>query len=145
MVEYPDKIIVETYDQIKNSYWIRSPEVSVITATAPDFELGQAIVRHLNLSKTGIRMPGDERWKESEKKYAEVTGLKTPKSQMKDSRLVLITRENGKLEFMPNSNGGTSGKNKGHSPLTNDRIEISDTEDHELIAQRLKKALQLCR
>jgi len=145
VVEYPDKIVIETYHQIKNSYWIRSSEVSVISPAAPNFEIGQAILRHLSLSKNGIKMPGDERRAEFKKKYAEVAGLKTLNSQMKDSRLVLISRENGKLQFMPNSNGGTSGENKGYSPLTNHQIEISDTEDHELIAQTLKEALKFCR
>lgn len=145
VVKYPHKILIETIHTIKNSYSIRSAEVTVLNPDASDFEVGEAVVKHLELSKDNIKMPSDTAWKEIKEKYKKITVLKSIKAQMKDSQYVHIKRENSKIEFIPSVNGGTSGSNKGFQHLPEKSLAIENTNDFIAIGKTVNLALERCR
>ena len=145
ITKYPNKIIFETIHQIKNSYSIRGAEISLLDADTSELEIGKAIMKHLALSKSGIKSPDDKAWKETNEAYKRITGLKTMKEQMKDSRYVSVDREGNKIEFTPTINGGTSGKAKGYDFLPDDSLTIDYVEDFEIIGSSFKLALQKCK
>ena len=141
---YSDKIIIQTNHQIKNSYWTQSSEVSLADINTDDNELGKILMEHLEKSKV-IKEPGPEKRKELNEEYKIKTGLKTIKSQMKDSREVSVSLEKGILSFIPTDNGGTSGTNKGYRHKPEEKIETAVLNDLALIGTSLRKAFSLCR
>ncbi|HEY1196572.1 contact-dependent growth inhibition system immunity protein [Flavobacterium sp.] len=143
VIQYPDRIFFETYDRIINSYSIRSKEITILEINSSDFEIGKAIIKHLDLSKT-IRKFTDKERKENYEYYKKITGLKSIKAQMKDSLYVSIKRQNNQITFSPTINGGTAGDRKGYQFLNGQEIVIEDNEDFEPIGKVLKAALKKC-
>lgn len=142
VIKYPDKIIVETYNRIKNSYSTRSPEVSVLEINASNQHIGEYILKHLSLSKT-IDKESAEEIKTSNEGYKKITGLKTLKAQMKDALCVSIARKNDQINFYPTINGGTAGDRKGFG-YTDEKITIEYAENAALMGDTFKLALEKC-
>lgn len=145
VITYPEHILFETYHQIKHSYQIRSDEISVFDRTITESEIGEAILKHLSLSRYGINDPDIESYKKSRENYKKITRLKTIKAQMKDAHYIHVDRENGNLTFTPSINGGSSGTQRGYRPISDSVIKISDAESFETIGRTLIDALQKCK
>jgi len=137
--KYPNKIVIETYNQIKNSYSIRSTEVSILETNSSNTEIGKAIIKHLSLSKV-VEKVSDEDRKVNNEIYKKITGLKSMKAQMKDALCVNISRKNNQIEFSPTVNGGTAGHRKGFH-FSEEKLTIEDSENYELIGKTLNLAL----
>jgi hypothetical protein len=54
---YPDKIIIETQNQVKDGFWIVTDKVSILPPEIEDEKLGENIIRHLELSKVNVPNP----------------------------------------------------------------------------------------
>jgi len=143
VIKYPDKIIFETYNKIKNSYSTRSLDISVLDINSSNKDIGKYILKHLSLSKT-INKESDEERKVNNEVYKKITGLKTMKAQMKDALNVHISRENNQIHFYPTINGGTSGSRKGFH-FSEEKITIEYSENNELIGETLKLTLEKCK
>ncbi|WDF61764.1 contact-dependent growth inhibition system immunity protein [Flavobacterium sp. KACC 22758] len=143
VVQYPDRILFETYYKIINSYSIRSKEITILEINSSSFEIGKTIHKHLDLSKT-IKKFTDKDRKENDEAYKKITGLKSIKAQMKDSLYVSIKRQNNQITFSPTINGGTAGNRKGYQFLNEEEIVIGDNEDFESMGKALKLALKKC-
>jgi len=143
VVKYPNKIVFETYNQIKNSYSIRTTEISILESDSSNIEIGKAILKHLSLSKV-VRKVSDEDSKVSNENYKKITGLKSMKSQMKDALSVHISRKNNEIEFFPTVNGGTAGNRKGFH-FSEEKFMIEDSENYELIGKTFNLALDKCK
>lgn len=142
VVKYPNKIVFETYDKIKNSYSTRSLYVSILESDSSDIDIGKAILKHLSLSKIITKISNEER-KEINEHYKKITGLKSMKAQMKDALSVHISRENNQIHFYPTVNGGTAGDKKGFH-FTGEKTTIEYSQDYELISKTLKLVLVRC-
>lgn len=143
VVKYPNKIVFETYDQIKNSYSIRTTEISILESDSSNTAIGKAVLKHLSLSKT-VRKVSDEDRKAINENYKKITGLKSMKAQMKDALSVHVSRKNNEIEFFPTVNGGTAGHRKGFH-FSEEKFVIEDSENHELIGKTLNLALHKCK
>lgn len=145
VVKYDDKIVFETISKIKNRHSIRALDISVLQFDASTSEIGLTIIKHLNLSKFNIKMPSDTERKIIDENYKKLTGLKTFKSQMKDSLYISVSRENNQLKFTPTINGGTSGDRKGYHFLEKESLIIIDSGDFELIGKTLLEVYLKCK
>lgn len=143
VIKYPNKIVFETYHKIKNSYSIRSTEISVLETDSSNADIGKAILKHLSYSKI-IKKISDEDWKANNENYKKITGLKSMKAQMKDALSVHISRKNNLIEFFPTVNSGTAGHRKGFQ-FSDERLTIEDSENYELIGKTLNLALDKCK
>lgn len=143
VVKYPNKLVFETYNQIKKSYSIRSIEISVLENDSSNTDIGKTILKHLSLSKV-VNKVSDEDKKLSNENYKKITGLKSMKTQMKDSLCVHISRKKNQIEFTPTVNGGTTGNHKGFH-FSQEKLTIEDTDNYELIGKTLNLALDKCK
>lgn len=143
VVKYPNKIVFETYNEIKNSYSIRSREVSVMEADSTNIDIGKTIIKHLSLSKV-VKKVSDEERKANNEIYKKITGFKSMKAEMKDALSVHISRKNNQIEFYPTINGGTAGDKKGFH-FFGEKLTIQDSENYELIGETLNLALNKCK
>lgn len=135
VVKYPNQFVFETYYRIKNSYSIRSKEISVLACDASTVDLGKAIIKHLSLSKVITKISEEER-KSNDEYYKEITGLKSIKIQMNEALQVHISRNNHQIEFYATVNGGTTGDKKGFH-FTDNNIIIEDNGNYEMIGETL--------
>ncbi len=113
VIQYPNKIIVETYHKADTGVYLRSSYVSIISVTASQTEIGEKIFEHLKLSKAGINYARYDSQKSIED-YKKITKLTSIKEQMKDSKYVSVRFKNDSLFITPNINGGTKGNQKGY-------------------------------
>ena len=114
VVKYSDKIIIETYHKTDTGVYVRSSEISILPSNASEMEIGESILKHLSLSKSGINYAKYDN-KKSAEDYKNITRLKSIKAQMKDSKYISVDRKNEKLIIIPHINGGTSGEQKGYT------------------------------
>ncbi len=114
--------------------------------TSSDEEIGEVIVKHLDLSKTGISDSERERkFNDIQEKYKISTGLKTIKSQMKDAKYVSVSRTNGQIRFSPTLNGGSTGKDRGYLFNPKDDFILDDANNKSLIGNFLNLAWGKCK
>jgi hypothetical protein len=142
---YPDKIIIETQDQVKDGFWIVTDRISILPPDSEDEQLGENIIRHLELSKVNVPNPkGQEGFKKIRDNYKKATGLKTQKAQMDRARYLSIARENNKFEFSPTANGGASGEQRGYRYKPEENVEISQSMTPAELGQQVRMLWLRC-
>jgi hypothetical protein len=130
---YPDKIVIETVDRIKDLYGIISANVTILDLTADSTSLGQTLRHHLGLSRDNLKKPTDKDIDKLYVDYLKKVGFKNRKEHHKNALHLTIYQKAGKIFLGPTINGGPTGKNKGFvntkdQPLTVD----TNTTDSEL-------------
>lgn len=140
---YPDKIVIETIDRIKDLYGIVSPDVTIVAPDTESNTLGRAIRVHLNLSRDNLRRNTDT--EKRYKKYLKAAGFNDIKSHYKNALHLTIHQKDGVISIAPTKNGGPTGKNRGflntnESPLVV-AATISDSELGELVRSGWSKCL----
>ena len=137
--EYPDKYVIVTIDTLEQGGGIHTDQITSLPKSVDNFELSNLILKHLELSKSGIKNVDREKAK---KELIKVTGLKTLKAQMKDSKYVSLNRNNGIYSIGPTINGGTSGPKKGYH-FKKEKIEFNEPEIISEIGINIKKGFEL--
>lgn len=142
-VDYPEKLVIVTYCQLKSGVWRMTDLISVILKPFDLKEITELVLKHLDLSKSVKEKDID--FELIEKNYRARTGFTSIKKQMMNSKSVEISRDNDLITFLPTKNGGTSGKNKGYSPIQEKMLVMDfnyfkDTE----IGECLEEAFLFC-
>jgi hypothetical protein len=74
---YPDKIVVETMDTVKEGFSITSSKISILPFDIDTSKLGSTIRHHLNLTEINMTIPKD--YKQHYSDYLKQLGLKMVK------------------------------------------------------------------
>ncbi|MCR8668058.1 hypothetical protein NO995_10220 [Aestuariibaculum sp. M13] len=137
--EYPDKYVIVTINTWEQGGGMQTDQISVTSKDIDNLELSELILKHLALSKSGVNYFDREKAK---KELIKVTGLKTLKAQMTNSKYISVNRNNGIYSIGPTVNGGTSGPKKGYH-FTKEKIEFNEPEKITEIGINVKKGLEL--
>lgn len=137
--EYPEKYIVVTIDTLKGGGGIHTENISSVSKEIGEIELSELVLKHLNLSKSGVENFDSQK---AGKEFIKATGFKTIKAQMRNSKYVSIDRNNGIYNVSLTKNGGTSGSKKGYQ-YTGERIEFESPKEIIEIGIKVKKGLEL--
>ena len=137
--EFPDKYVIITIDTLEQGGGIHTDQITSLPKSVDNLELSKWILKHLELSKSGIKNFDREKAKNE---LIKVTGLKTLKAQMKDSKYVSLNRHNGIYSIGPTINGGTSGPKKGYH-FKKEKIEFNEPEIISEIGINIKKGFEL--
>ena len=140
---YPDKIVLTTFHQIKNSYWINSSEIEILEINSSNELIGKTIRKQLSLSKYGIKEPTEKERKERKEKSDKILKFKSIRESMQNSRHICISEEDGKIIFTPSKNGGSVGKNRGYIYLK-ENMEIKNDVSNEILGETYRKTLEKC-
>ena len=121
---YPDKIVIETVDRIKDLYSVVSSDVSVLDPDVESGLLGRTLRYHLEKSRDGISQKTniDRRYDD----FLKAAGLKNIKEQYRNALHLIIHEKDDKISLGPTSNGGPTGQNRGFRN-TKDQPLIVDT------------------
>ncbi len=140
---YPDKIVLITLNQIKNSYWTNTAEIEILEINSSIELIGKIIRKQLSLSKYGTKALTDYERKERNEKSKKILKFKSVKESMKNSKLVTISEQDGKIIFSPSKNNGSIGKNRGYEYLK-ESIEVKIDVNNETLGETYKNALEKC-
>jgi len=121
-VDYPDKVVFETYFQLESWVWTRTDILTIETKPISVGKISDLVLEHLKLSKSVKEKQID--FTKMQENYKKLTGFSSIKKQMLNSRSVNICRDNDLITFEPTRNGGTSGKDKGYTPILEKKIEV---------------------
>jgi hypothetical protein len=136
---YPDKIIIETVDQIKNSYGVSSANVTILNANEDPASLGQTLRRHLDQSRDNLKETETGEYKD----YLKAAGFKNRKEHYKNALYLTVEQRNGKISLTPTINGGTTGENRGFSE-TKELIVLNDTVTDKALGDQLRFGWSKC-
>ncbi|MBK0403713.1 CdiI family contact-dependent growth inhibition immunity protein [Adhaeribacter sp. BT258] len=142
---YPDKIILATENKVKDGFWIVTDQVSILPTDIDDSDLGEAVRKHLTLSKTDVPNPkGQVEFKQNRDRYKKAIGFRSEKQIMEGARYISIIEENSTLVISSTKNGGTSGDQKGHHYLPESIVKFPKEISNQGLAQNIKLAWSKC-
>ncbi|WP_228235605.1 hypothetical protein [Allomuricauda sp. M10] len=141
VIEYPDCFLVITLHTLKSGGGIHTELISKINKdNNVQFQLAPIVLQHLDKSKWGVDTY--DRYK-ALNKIAKITGRKSIKDQMKDAKMISISRNKGLIKIQPSINGGSTGPNRGYRyegpPII---LELPVKEENFEI--EIKRALEMC-
>lgn len=110
IIEYPDCYLIITLHSLKNGPSIHSEEITKLNVDAK-FSLSQYVLSHLDKSEHGI---GWDKKFNSKDIIAKLTGRKSIKSQMSESKMISVSRNKKIIRISSTKNGGHKGPNRGY-------------------------------
>ena len=143
---YPDKIVIETVDRIKDSYGVLSTNITILDPNVESNLLGQTLRHHLGQSRDDLKMIKDIEGQYAE--YLKKAGFKNRKEHHRHALHLMISQKDGKISLAPTINGGPTGKNRGfmgtkEEPIKVD-INVSDPELGDIIKLGWSKCVCNC-
>jgi hypothetical protein len=101
-----DRLIVSSSSQTKDGFWISNGSFEILPADHPDEELGAAVLRMLDASRTGVRTPDLRRSPSPFTPVLEALGVRSWAEYARGVRHVHIERRDHVVELTPSRNGG---------------------------------------
>jgi len=139
---YPDKILIETTDRVRDGFGISSVKITILAAD-PDSELlGSTVRHHLKLSEDNLRTPKDLNKNYNE--FLSVAGFRNGKEHHKDALQLLIDQVDNVITLYPNRNGGWTGKNRGFTPVENAEIKVDANSSNSDLGESIKLGWTKC-
>jgi hypothetical protein len=128
---YPDKILIETTDRVKEGFGISSMKLTILPVNTDNQNLGSTLRYHLNLSRSDLKIPKD--YKEHYKNFLVRAGFKNGKEHHRNALNLAISQKQNLITISPSKNGGYTGKERGfHGIKDTDIIVGSDIDNFTL-------------
>lgn len=139
---YPDKILIETIDSVKDGFGISSTNISFLPVDTDNNTLGSVLRHHLNSTRTGLATPKD--FKRHYQDFLDKAGFKNGKEHHKNALYLTISQRQGKITIKPTNNGGYTGKNRGFSGIKDSDIIVNAEIDNSTLADKIKEGWAKC-
>jgi hypothetical protein len=136
---YPDKIVIETVNRIKNSSGVISANVTILSANEDSETLGQTLRKHLYESRDDLKEKETGEYKD----YLKAAGFKNRNEHHKNALYLGVDQRNGKISLSPTINGGPTGKNRGFSEIK-DSIVLDTTITDKELGKQLRLGWSKC-
>lgn len=141
VVEYPDCFLVTTICTLKNGPGVHTDIMSKIEKeNYVHNELARIVSEHLDQSRWGV--VNFENYKPFDV-VSKLTGRKSIKKQMQDSKMISISRNKKHIEISPTKNGGSTGPNRGYN-FDYKSILLELPVNEENFEKEIKRALEMC-
>lgn len=140
---YLDQILIATEDKTVIGYSIATPNITKLPADATAESIGEAVRKHLSLSKIDVPVPSD--FKAMYQDFLNAAGFKNAKAHHKSARHLSIYQKGQAINITPTINGGATGKERGFlgskdMPPIHLSVSISDKE----LGEQIKEAWLKC-
>jgi hypothetical protein len=141
---YPDKILIDTTDRVKEGFGIASLNFSILPTDIDNEILGQNIRHHLSLTKTGLPIPTD--YKQAYNDFLNKAGFKNGKEHHKDALHLIIFQKGNQITISPTQNGGYTGKDRGFLGMKDvDSINVSHNVDDFALGVSIRDGWRKCK
>jgi hypothetical protein len=118
-----DRLIVYSSSQTKDGFWVTNGTFEILDVGPPDSELGVAVLRMLDASRSGVRTPDLRRIPSPFTPVLEALGVRSWAAYARGVRHVHIERQDRVVELTPSRNGGSK---EGFVGLTCDVTRLDD-------------------
>ena len=133
---FPDRVVICSQSQIQMGMWIATPPFYELTIeSSDDYRLVDTLFLSLQHSKTGLALPDI---KENLKLFYKALRVRTNKELHETGKLYSVTYADNILTITPCRNLGYK---QGFEPINDEDIRITDVNDKNLVAHRLKLAI----
>ena len=139
---YPDKILIETIDRVKEGFGISSTNISTLPVDTDNNTLGSTLRHHLNLTRTGLTRPKD--YKKHYQDFLNKAGFKNGKEHHKNGLHLTISQRQDKIILCPTKNGGYTGKDRGFLGIKDSDIIVTADIDNSMLADKIKEGWSKC-
>lgn len=102
-----DALVASSSSQTRDGFWISNGAFEVLAAGASDRELGAAVLRMLDASRTGVRTPNLRRGPSPFAPVLETLGLRTWSAYARGLLHVHVEREDDVVRVTASRNGGS--------------------------------------
>jgi hypothetical protein len=139
---YPDRILIETIDRVKEGFGISSTNIATLPIDTDLATLGSTIRRHLTLTKTGLTIPKD--YKKHYKDFLDKAGFKNGKEHHKNALHLTISQRQNQITISPTKNGGYTGKDRGFLGIKDVDIMVHAEIDNIELGDKIKYGWSRC-
>lgn len=139
---YPDKILIETIDRVKEGFGISSTKISTLPVDTDNNTLGSTLRHHLNSTRTGLTRPKD--YKKHYHDFLSKAGFKSGKEHHRNALHLTISQRQDKIILSPTKNGGYTGKDSGFLGIKDSDIIVSADIDNSTLADKIKEGWSKC-
>ena len=140
---YPDKIIIETVDRVKEGFGISSTIISILPIHTDNETLGSKVRYHLSQTKIGLAIPKD--YQQHYKVFLHKVGFKNGKEHHKDASQLMISQRQNHITISPTRNGGYNGKDRGFLGMKDADIIVDRNIDDVMLADKIKEGWTKCK
>lgn len=141
LIEYPDCYLIITIHTLKNGPGIHTDIISKIDKeTNEQSQLASIVLDHLDKSRWGV-VNFDKQ--SAFDVVAKLTGRKSIKKQMHDSKMISISRNKRRIEITPSVNGGSTGPNRGYR-YNKESIVLELPIKEDDFEKEIGRALEMC-
>ncbi|HKB43526.1 MAG TPA: hypothetical protein VKC90_04025 [Chitinophagaceae bacterium] len=139
---YPDKILIETIDRVKDGFGISSANMTILPVDTDIEILGSTVRRHLGLTKTGLPIPKD--YKQHYSDFLRKAGFKNGKDHHRNALLLHISQKDNEIKIGPTRNGGYTGKERGFLGIKDADIIVNSNIDNTTLGDKIKYGWSKC-
>jgi hypothetical protein len=136
---YPDKILINTLDNIEMGLSIASSKISILKIDSENEEIGRSIRRHLRLTEFNLPNPSKD-CKPVMVKFLTAAGFKNAKESYYRVKYVTISEWDGKITIYPSWNKGRNV----FEGIKDTAIEIGTTVSDVDLGSQIRIAWELC-
>jgi hypothetical protein len=139
---YPDKILIETTDRVKEGFGISSSNITILPLNTDTEVLGSVVRHHLSLTKAGLPIPED--YKQHYNDFLKKAGFKNGKAHHRNALLLNIDQQENEIKITPTRNGGYTGKNRGFLEIKDICITVKADTDNAVLGDKIKHGWTMC-
>ncbi|PZR09694.1 MAG: hypothetical protein DI539_21810 [Flavobacterium psychrophilum] len=139
---YPDKILIETIDRVKEGFGISSTNISILPLDTDKNVLGSTIRHHLNLTRFGLAIPKE--YKKHYQDFLDKAGFKNGKEHHKNALYLTIVLKQNQIIIGPTKNGGHTGKDRGFLGVKGADIVVNADIDNSVLGDKIKEGWSKC-
>ena len=139
---YPDKILVETIDRVKEGFGISSTNIAILPVDTDLETLGSTIRHYLSLTKAGLSIPKD--YKKHYQDFLDKAGFKNGKEHHKNALHLTISQRKNQIIINPTKNAGYTGKDRGFLGIKGTDIVVNADIDNLALGEKIKEGWTKC-
>jgi len=138
-----DRVLLHPWQKTTDGLGIASEPYIVAPKDADNLHLGEILLRVLSAS--GQTVPHPKEWTGLSKPRLHAAGVKSESAFHSGALNTSVTWQGDTLSFIPTSNGGGSGPNRGFYPLPESSSSVAAGAGAEEIGAALRFSLNCCR
>ena len=139
---YPDKIIIETIDRVREGFGISSTKITVLPFDTDSNLLGLKVKQQLSLTEENLSIPKD--YKKHYGDFLKEAGFKNGKEHHKNALLLNLHQKGDTIVISPTLNGGFTGKDRGFLAMKGFDIIIAADIENTTLGDKIRYGWTRC-
>jgi hypothetical protein len=121
--------------------YVDVPPVIRLSLGCPNVELGGAVRRCLQKSRTGV--PHPKEWKPVQRRWLDACNVRSYGELIKGAKLCLVSGCDTGFEITPTVNGGTRGDDRGFCEIEDARVSVPLDVTDEALGNALRRCMDV--